>query len=364
MMAVQKRIVVAMSGGVDSSVAAALLKQQGWEVIGMMLRLWSEPGRQAFNRCCTPEAMALARRVAAQLDIPFYPIDIRDTFYENIVAGFIDGYAQGITPNPCLNCNRTIRFGVLLEHARAIGADFLATGHYARLQQDPEGLMHLLRGADPSKDQSYVLSVLSQQQLAQAAFPVGGFQKSEIRAMALDLGLPMASRPDSQDLCFLAGDDYRNFLHRHAPEINRPGMFLNQLGQRLGDHQGLAHYTIGQRKGLGVAFPIPLYVLDKNPADNTIILGTVEDLERDSLQVAEINWISGRPPTRPIHMTVQIRYRAREISAMLTPITPTSANLHLEAPLRGITPGQAAVFYQGDECLGGGLIQMVRSQEA
>lgn len=346
-----------MSGGVDSSVAAALLKEQGWDVIGMMLRLWSEPGRQEFNRCCTPEAMALARRVAARLGIPFYPIDIREAFYETIVSGFIDGYAQGITPNPCLNCNRSIRFGLLLEQARAIGAQKLATGHYACLAKDENGQMHLLRGVDHTKDQSYVLSVLNQEQLAHAAFPVGGYQKSEIRELARKFELPIASRPDSQDLCFLAGDDYRNFLHRHAPEINPPGEFLDRQGQRLGAHQGLANYTIGQRKGLGLASSVPLYVLQKNPVENSIIVGPAEALERRTLRAAGINWVSGAAPERPLRVTVQIRYRAREVPAMLTPEAPDSAFLQLDAPARGITPGQAAVFYQDEECLGGGLIQ-------
>lgn len=346
-----------MSGGVDSSVAAALLKEQGWDVVGMMLRLWSEPGRQAFNRCCTPEAMALARRVAARLDIPFYPVDIREAFYETIVSDFIDGYAQGITPNPCLNCNRSIRFGLLLEQARAVGAEFLATGHYARLAKDNDGQLRLLRGVDRAKDQSYVLSVLNQEQLAHAAFPVGGYQKSEIRELARKFELPIASRPDSQDLCFLAGDDYRNFLHRHAPEINQPGVFLDRQGQRLGAHQGLANYTIGQRKGLGLTSSVPLYVLEKNPDENCIIVGPAEALEQRTLHVSGINWVCGAAPDRPVRVTVQVRYRAREVPALLTPEPPDDAYLQLDVPVRGITPGQAAVFYQDEECLGGGLIQ-------
>lgn len=357
MRAGKKPIVVAMSGGVDSSVAAALLKNQGWDVIGMMLRLWSEPGQQAFNRCCTPEAMALARRVAAQFDIPFYAVDIREAFYDTIVSGFIEGYAQGVTPNPCLSCNRSIRFGLLLDRAQAIGADYLATGHYARLRTAASGEIHLLRGADATKDQSYALSMLSQEQLRHARFPVGEFQKHEIRALAQELGLSVADRPDSQDLCFLAGDDYRNFLQRHAPAINQPGEFIDQTGQKLGTHQGLANYTIGQRKGLGVAAGQPLYVLEKLPATNTVILGTAPELDRDSMLVKSINWISGQPPYEPIQVSVQIRYRAREVSALLTPKGPDSAALQLDSSLRGITPGQAAVFYQREDCLGGGIIQ-------
>ena len=253
------KVVVAMSGGVDSSVAAALLKQQGYDVTGMMLRLWSEPGKEESNRCCTPDAMAQARRVAGLLDIPFYVIDAKDVFKETVVQYFLDGYARGETPNPCLLCNRQIRWTFLLNHALALGADFMATGHYVRLQES-DGRFQLLRAVDHSKDQSYVLHVLKQEQLAHALFPVGEFPKPEIRRIAADFGLPTASRADSQDLCFLAGEDYRNFLQRNAAEMLKPGAIVTAQGQVIGQHNGLANYTIGQRKGLGVASPVPLYV--------------------------------------------------------------------------------------------------------
>ena len=216
------KVVVAMSGGVDSSVAAALLKQQGYEVIGMMLRLWSEPGKEESNRCCTPDAMALARRVASKLDIPFYVVDAKDVFRKTVVEYFLDGYARGETPNPCLICNRQIRWEFLLNHALALEADFMATGHYVR-KHDAGDMHQLLRAVDHSKDQSYVLHVLNQEKLKRALFPVGDYTKPEIRKIAESFGLPTASRHDSQDLCFLAGDDYRNFLQRNAADMLKPG---------------------------------------------------------------------------------------------------------------------------------------------
>src|ERR1044071_5629948 len=236
------KVVVAMSGGVDSSVAAALLKEQGYEVIGMMLRLWSEPGREDSNRCCTPDSMAQARRVAAKLEIPFYVIDAKDVFQNTVLQYFLDGYARGETPNPCLICNRQIRWAFLLDHALALGADFMATGHYVRVQRT-ESSYQLLRAVDKNKDQSYVLHVLTQDKLKHALFPVGDYPKTEIRAIAERFGLPTASRKDSQDLCFLAGEDYRNFLQRNAAEMLRPGEIVTRQGSPVGTHTGLANYT-------------------------------------------------------------------------------------------------------------------------
>jgi tRNA-uridine 2-sulfurtransferase len=350
------RVVVAMSGGVDSSVAAALLLEQGYEVIGMMLRLWSEPGKQDTNRCCTPESMGLARKVAGVLGIPFYALDIQDTFRKTIVEHFVNGYAQGVTPNPCLLCNRQIRFGVLLQHALAVGADYLATGHYARVTQTSTGMYRLLRGIDPSKDQSYVLSVLNQDQLSKALFPVGNFPKSQVRTLANHYGLPVADRTDSQDLCFLAGEDYRKFLQRYAPHINIPGLIKNTRGEILGDHTGLTNYTIGQRKGLGIFYPKPLYVLNKQVTENTLIVGEIHELGQTALLVNQVNWISGKIPNQPLTAQVKIRYKSQEKSALVIPEADSQARVIFEEPLRDITPGQAAVFYVGEECLGGGII--------
>jgi tRNA-specific 2-thiouridylase len=351
-----QKVVVAMSGGVDSSVAVALLKQQGYDVTGMMLRLWSEPGKEESNRCCTPDSMAQARRVAGILDIPFYVIDAKDVFKETVVQYFLDGYARGETPNPCLLCNRQIRWTFLLNHALALGAEFMATGHYVRIK-DEGGRLRLLRAMDHSKDQSYVLHVLNQDQLAHALFPVGEFPKPEIRRLAADFGLPTASRADSQDLCFLAGDDYRNFLQRNLPEILKPGEIVTTNGKSIGQHNGLANYTIGQRKGLNIASPVPLYVITKQATSNTLIVGTLDELGFTELTARYVNWTLGETPQEPFRAQVKIRYTAKEVEAWVNPLEGNQASVKFDAPVRDVTAGQAAVFYQGELMLGGGIIQ-------
>lgn len=345
-----------MSGGVDSSVAAALLQKQGHRVTGMMLRLWSESGHEEDNRCCAPDAMALARRVAGRLDIPFYVADARDVFRAVVVQDFLEGYAAGRTPNPCLICNRVVRWEFLFEQARALGADFLATGHYARLRSAPDGRVELLRGVDVEKDQSYVLHVIPQEKLRQALFPLGEYTKAQVRALADAWGLPTARRADSQDLCFLAGGDYRDFLRRHAPEAARPGPILDRQGRALGRHEGLAFYTIGQRKGLGLGGGEPLYVLEKDVANNALIVGPEAQLGRTSLLCGPVHWTSGRVPDGPFHALVQARYRARPAGAWITPGERDQARVRFDAPQRDLTPGQAAVFYDGDLVIGGGVI--------
>lgn len=354
-----ERVVVAMSGGVDSSLAAALLVEQGHEVVGIMLRLWAEdntPGSTG-NRCCTPDAQALARYVANLLEIPFYVLDVQAPFKQQVVDFFIREYSAGVTPNPCLQCNRHIRFGHLLRHALALGARYLATGHYARVRQ-VNGRYQLLKGVDAHKDQAYVLHVLRQQELAHALFPVGEYTKAEVRQMARARGLPVADRPESQDLCFLADGDYRRFLARHAPDAVRPGPITDTTGRRLGQHQGLPFYTIGQRKGLGLSGPEPLYVIATDPATNTLIVGTRTELGRDRFQVQPVNWISGEAPAAPFRCTVKIRYKANEVPATVTPLEEGCAEVITDEPLYGVTPGQAAVFYDGEVVLGGGLIRL------
>ena len=241
-----------MSGGVDSSVAAALLVEQGYLVIGMMLRLWNESGRLVENRCCTPESMALAKRVAVQLGIPFYAVDAQQAHYEAVVNTFVDGYRSGITPNPCLACNRHVRWGFLKDRAMALGASYLSTGHYASIKKDEKGEFHLHKSSDAAKDQTYVLHVMDQEKLSGTLLPLGEMTKSQVRQKARDFNLPVAERSESQDLCFLGGEDYREFLVRNAPEVQNPGLILDKEGNRLGHHSGLAFYTIGQRKGLGI----------------------------------------------------------------------------------------------------------------
>jgi tRNA-specific 2-thiouridylase len=351
------KVVVAMSGGVDSSVAAALLKEEGYDVTGMMLRLWSEPGKEDSNRCCTPDSMAQARRVAGILDIPFYVVDAKDVFRETVVQYFLEGYARSETPNPCLVCNRQIRWTFLLDHALALGADYMATGHYVRRMKDEGGRINLLRAVDHSKDQSYVLHVLTQEKLKHALFPVGEYPKPEIRALAEKFGLPTASRKDSQDLCFLAGEDYRNFLQRNAPEILQPGNIETPDGQVVGQHTGLANYTIGQRKGLGIASPVPLYVVAKTASSNTLIVGTQEQLGVTELTARDVNWVSGEAPREPFRADVKIRYTAKQVPAEVMPGVENRVRVKFDAPVRDATKGQAAVFYQGEVMLGGGIIQ-------
>ena len=351
------KAVVAMSGGVDSSVAAALLKEQGYDVIGMMLRLWSEPGKEDSNRCCTPDAMAQARRVAAKLEVPFYVVDAKDVFRETVVEYFLSGYSRGETPNPCLICNRKIRWTFLLDHALALGAEFMATGHYVRIKKDERGKSELLRAIDRSKDQSYVLHVLDQEKLKHALFPVGDYIKPEIRQIAEKYGLSTATRKDSQDLCFLAGEDYRNFLKRNASEMLQEGEIVTVDGKVIGHHSGLANYTIGQRKGLGIASSMPLYVITKQAVHNTLVVGTLDELGTRELTARDVNWVSGEAPHEPFRAGVKIRYTAKEADAIVTPMNNgEQAQVRFDAPQRDITAGQAAVFYQGDVLIGGGII--------
>jgi tRNA-specific 2-thiouridylase len=341
-----------MSGGVDSSVAATLLKDEGEDVFGIMLRLWSA-GPEHLNRCCTPDDVARARQVAGQLDIPFYVLDVKEEFKSNVVDPFISGYAKGLTPNPCISCNRNIRFGFLLDHALALGATHLATGHYARLRQ-ADGQIQLLRGVDSQKDQSYVLSVLDQAQLPHARFPLGDLNKAEVRQIAGRLRLPSAHRPDSQDLCFLGDQDYRAFLDANDA-IGPPGKITDVAGRDLGQHAGLARYTIGQRKGLGISAPAPLYVIEKIAAGNTLVVGTREELGRMDFRISEINWISGNRPTANHPLHVQVRYKAMQVGCRIRS-EADHIQVFLDQPLPDITPGQQAVFYAGELCLGGGRI--------
>ncbi len=359
-------VAVAMSGGVDSSVAAALLVELGYQVIGLMLRLWSErseqrehsePDTDRANRCCTPDSVALARRVADILSIPFYVIDAKQVFYNAVVNPFIHDYTHNLTPNPCVACNRLVRWGFLLDYALAAGADYLATGHYARLAVDEANLIQLRRGVDQRKDQSYVLHVLTQGQLSHAMFPLGEYEKSYTRDLARRYNLPVAERPDSQDLCFIGGDgDYRQFLIRHAPQAAQPGEIVDQQGKFLGKHHGLAFYTIGQRKGLGVNAPGPWYVLDKDVARNILTVGLHGESGRDWLYAGPMNWISGDIPTFPLAAQVKIRYKSRDLPAIVEPLAGDQVLVKFENLVYDITPGQAAVLYNGEVCLGGGMI--------
>lgn len=352
------RVVVAMSGGVDSSVAAALLVQAGYEVIGMMMRLWSEPSAGSLpklNRCCTPDQMADARRVAQHLGIPFYVIDAQEYFYESVVRYYVDEHLSGRTPNPCIECNRQVRFSYLLERALALGADYLATGHYARVGQH-NGTYELLRARDHDKDQSYVLHVLGQSELAQVMWPVGDYTKDEVRLLARQFGLPVAEKSESMDLCFLADGDYRRFLREQAPTQIEPGPILDISGEILGQHSGLIDYTIGQRKGLGLAVGEPLYVVAKDSDRNALIVGRANTIGQSSLTVEEVNWVSGLAPDSARPLQVKIRYRAKGTLAEVIPLSRNRAEIRFSEPVKGATAGQGAVFYDDDKCIGGGII--------
>jgi tRNA-specific 2-thiouridylase len=382
------RIVVAMSGGVDSSVAAALLKEQGHEVVGIMLRLWSEPGvieddgieRVVQNKCCSLEAVDDARRVARLLDIPFYLVNVEQEFKDNVVDFFYQEYVAGRTPNPCLVCNRHIRFTVLLNRALALDADYLATGHYVRVDDHPiTGKRRLRRAVDREKDQSYVLHVLNQQQLAHACFPLGQYTKSEVRALAAQRGMSVATKAESQEICFVAQNDYRGFINRYGAALAegnsssipipaaggvitlpKPGPIYNQDGKVLGRHRGLAYYTIGQRKGLGLTSPEPLHVLKIDAQQNALIVGPGQALEQTRFTVGKMHYVSGEIPPEPFEAAVRIRYKAIEQPALVTPLEGKRAQVTLLHPQRAITPGQGAVFYGGensDEVLCGGLIE-------
>ncbi|MFN2122466.1 MAG: tRNA 2-thiouridine(34) synthase MnmA [Candidatus Promineifilaceae bacterium] len=357
------RVVVAMSGGVDSSVAAALLVEEGYDVVGIMMRLWSdslETAAPVVNRCCTPDQMADARRVADHLNIPFYVLDAQSQFREAIVQPFIDDHQHGRTPNPCIACNRKIRFGFLLQHAQALGAQFMATGHYARKREN-NGSYQLIKGMDSSKDQSYVLYTLNQQKLAHVLFPVGEFEKAEVREMARKFDLPVASKHDSQDLCFVVDGDNKGFLQRYAGNGFSAGPIVDQSGSELGRHDGLPFYTIGQRKGLGISSSQPLYVLRKDFSTNRIIVGPREALHEDLLHVRDLNWISGTAVSAKRPVQIKIRYKTTSVTGHIHLEDNGEALVRLMEPVSGVTPGQGAVFYDGEVCLGGGIIADLHS---
>lgn len=350
------RVVVALSGGVDSAVAAALLVEQGYAVSGVMLRLWGEPDAKA-NRCCTPDGVCRAIAVAEHLGIPFRLLNAEREFKAHVVDYLVAEYAAGRTPNPCVPCNRLIRFGWLLERTRAEGAEFLATGHYARVLKDDEGY-RLLRGRDRRKDQSYFLHALSQEQLAHVLFPLGELTKQEVRAIARERALPVAEQPESQDLCFLADGDYRCFLARYAPHLFCPGPIRDTSGRVLGQHRGLPAYTVGQRKGLGIAAAEPLYVLALVPAENALIVGTAAELGQDECYLEGVHYIGDTPPAVSFRATAQIRYRAQPAPVTVTAFDAVRAHVRFDVPQRDLTPGQFLVLYEDERVLGGGAICM------
>jgi tRNA-specific 2-thiouridylase len=354
------RIVVAMSGGVDSSVAAALLADQGHDVIGLSMQLYDQSeGQTSFGSCCTLDDLYDARRVAAAINVPHYILNFEKQFDEQVVSNFVREYASGRTPLPCAHCNSDLKFATLVERARGFGADAVATGHYARVETDAvTGRRTLKRGIDPSKDQSYFLFSLTQDQLARAVFPVGDRAKEAVREYARARKLPVADKPDSQEICFIPNDDYASFVSKHAPEVSRDGVIVDEDGRVLGGHGGVHRFTIGQRKGLGLQGSptgAPLYVISLNPVDSQVVVGPKSSLERTALTASGVNWVT-REPQAPIHAAAQIRHRHQAAPATIRSLGDAKAEVVFDAPQIAITPGQAVVFYDGDAVLGGGWI--------
>ncbi|MGA2034887.1 MAG: tRNA 2-thiouridine(34) synthase MnmA [Thermoguttaceae bacterium] len=359
----RSRIIVAMSGGVDSSVAAALLRQEGHEVIGLFMRHGQQaapacavgPTAGRKQGCCSAADAADARRVADQLGIPFYALNLQQDF-DRIVAYFVAEYSAGRTPNPCIACNTWVKFGRLFEYADSVGAELVATGHYARLVRESTGEVGLFRGGDRSKDQSYVLWGIRRELLPRLLFPLGAYRKDEIRRMAGELGLRTAQKRDSQEICFVPDQDHARFVREHRDGRETGGEIVTTDGTVVGRHDGFERFTIGQRKGLGVAFGEPRYVVRIEAASRRVVVGNKEDLDRDALLAAEVNWLT-TPPGEAFHCQVKIRYRSEPVGAMVEVLPGNRFRARFNQACRAVAPGQAAVCYQDDRLLGGGWIE-------
>ncbi len=351
-----ERVVVAMSGGVDSSVAALLLHQQGYDVVGVTMKLYSLEEADLppyYQGCCTLDDVEDARRVCGLLGVPHYVLNVQREFQEHVIDYFCSEYGKGRTPHPCIACNDKIKFNFLMNRAAALDASCVATGHYARIERGPGGYT-LSKGVDASKDQSYVLFGMGQQELARTLMPVGGFPKDEIRRLAREAGLVNADKPDSQDICFIPFGDYKSFLKENT--IQRPGDIVDMEGTVLGRHEGIEFFTVGQRRGLGLPAGDPRYVIRLEPGSDRVVVGPASALFSDRMLVSNVNYVQGLPSEAELNVSVKIRYKSQESKAVLHP-QGENVLVHFEEPQRAVTPGQAAVFYQGDLLLGGGFIE-------
>jgi len=360
-----RKVLAAMSGGVDSSVAAAILVRSGYEVAGVTLQIWPEGAESEGEGCCSLDAVEDARRVASLLGIPHYVMNMREEFERTVIADFVDEYSRGRTPNPCIRCNQHIKFSTLIRRAKAVGADFIATGHYSRVEQGADGLLRLLRAVDSSKDQSYVLYMLGQQELAHTLFPLGGLRKEETRRLAHEMGLAVWRKADSQEICFVGKGGYRAFLNQRRPELAVEGPIVDLDGRRLGTHGGFSGFTLGQRKGVGIAAAEPLYVVDVIPQTNTVVVGPQWALMASRITFGGAHWVDGRGPEGEIAVTIKVRYNMRDIPAIIRPLHGGLWEAEFASPERAPTPGQAAVVFRGDTVLGGGTIEgVVRARES
>ena len=347
-----------MSGGVDSSVAAALLTEQGHDVIGLSMQLYDQRGgEQTWGSCCTLDDLHDARRVASALGFPHYIVNFERQFRETVISNFVQEYAAGRTPLPCAHCNSDLKFSTLLDRARGLGAEHVATGHYARVEAAADGRWLLKRSADPGKDQSYFLFTLTQDQLARAVFPIGGLSKPHVREQARRLGLAVADKPDSQEICFIPDGDYASFVERKEPAVARSGAIVDRSGRELGTHGGVHRFTVGQRKGLGIASTIPLYVLKIDADAGTVTVGSRDALEQTQLTASGVNWVSIDAPDSPVRVTAQIRHRHTPAAGSVRALPEHRAEMTFDDAQPAITPGQAVVFYDGDTVVGGGWIE-------